>query len=31
MSRRAAPPDPSASFWDIQELALLRREAESLL
>jgi hypothetical protein len=28
---RAAGPDPSASFWDLQELALLRSEAESLL
>ncbi len=28
---RAAPPDPSASFWEAQELALLRGEAESLL
>src|SRR5262249_43640134 len=28
---RAAGADPSASFWDIQELALLRSEAESLL
>ena len=27
----ASPPDPNASFWDVQELALLRREAESLL
>jgi tetratricopeptide (TPR) repeat protein len=28
---RAAAPDPSATFWDLQELALLRSEAESLL
>ena len=28
---RASPPDSSASFWDLQELALLRYEAESLL
>ena len=28
---RAARPDPSASFWELQELALLRSEAESLL
>ena len=28
---RAARPDSSASFWDLQELALLRSEAESLL
>jgi serine/threonine protein kinase/WD40 repeat protein/Flp pilus assembly protein TadD len=28
---RAAGPDSSASFWDIQELALLRSEAQSLL
>ena len=26
---RAARPDSSASFWDLQELALLRSEAES--
>jgi hypothetical protein len=28
---RASRPDPSESFWDLQELALLRSEAESLL
>ena len=28
---RDSRPDPSASFWDLQELALLRSEAESLL
>ena len=28
---RSAGLDPSASFWDLQELALLRSEAESLL
>jgi hypothetical protein len=28
---RASPPDPRASFWDLQELELLRGEAESLL
>ena len=28
---RAASPDPSATFWDLQELALLQCEAESLL
>jgi tetratricopeptide (TPR) repeat protein len=28
---RTAPADPLASFWEIQELALLRSEAESLL
>jgi hypothetical protein len=28
---RASPADSSASFWDLQELALLRSEAESLL
>ncbi len=28
---RAAGPDSSSSFWDLQELALLRGEAESLL
>ena len=28
---RAAPSCPKASFWDLQELALLRSEAESLL
>jgi serine/threonine protein kinase/WD40 repeat protein/tetratricopeptide (TPR) repeat protein len=27
----ALPPDESASFWDLQELALLRTEAQSLL
>jgi hypothetical protein len=26
-----ASPDPSAPFWEVQELALLRSEAESLL
>jgi predicted Zn-dependent protease len=28
---RAARPDPSATFWELQELALVRSEAESLL
>ena len=28
---RASPHDPNASFWDLQELALLWNEAESLL
>jgi WD40 repeat protein/Flp pilus assembly protein TadD len=28
---RAARPDPSASFWELQEPALLRSEAEALL
>jgi predicted Zn-dependent protease len=28
---RTSPPDSSATFWDLQELALLRIEAESLL
>jgi WD40 repeat protein/tetratricopeptide (TPR) repeat protein len=28
---RASRPDPRASFWDLQELAILRSEAESLL
>jgi hypothetical protein len=28
---RAARPDPSASFWELQELALLQSEAESVL
>jgi WD40 repeat protein/Flp pilus assembly protein TadD len=28
---RASRPDPQASFWDLQELELLRGEAESLL
>jgi hypothetical protein len=28
---RASPPDSSATFWDLQELGLLRSEAESLL
>jgi hypothetical protein len=28
---RAARPDSSATFWDLQELALLRGEAEALL
>jgi WD40 repeat protein/Flp pilus assembly protein TadD len=28
---RASRPDPSASFWELQELELLRGEAESLL
>ena len=28
---RASPTDASATFWDLQELALLRSEAESLL
>jgi tetratricopeptide (TPR) repeat protein len=28
---RAASPDSSATFWDLQELALLRSEAESIL
>jgi Flp pilus assembly protein TadD len=26
---RNSPPDSSASFWDLQEIALLRGEAES--
>ena len=26
----ASPADPNGSFWDLQELALLRSEAESL-
>ena len=28
---RTSRPDSSATFWDLQELALLRSEAESLL
>ncbi len=28
---RASPTDSSATFWDLQELALLRSEVESLL
>ena len=28
---RKSRPDPQASFWDLQELSLLRSEAESLL
>jgi WD40 repeat protein/tetratricopeptide (TPR) repeat protein len=28
---RTSPPDPLATFWDVQELALLRMEAEALL